>query len=598
MFEIYTKNEISRYRIKKAFVYLIENGPFAFIEEIKRETKKISGYKLWIEKNETHDFIFKDISALRHQPKISIVSATFNPPGRLLKDMLDSVLSQTYLNWELCIADGGSEECVKNLLGDYAKKDNRIKITFLRENKGISENFNEALTLAAGDYICFLDHDDCLAPFALFEVAKAINENPNVDIIYSDEDKMREDKKIRFAPFFKPDWSPDTLRSYDYIFHLFVIKKELIRKTGFFKKEFDGAQDYDFILRATEKTDNIVHVPKILYHWRTAPASTAKNPDIKFYATERVRMAIGEHLNRTGLKGKVTDGKVRSTYKVTYEIKNNPKVSIIIPNQDHEGNLKKCLSSIIKKSAYKNYEIIIGENNSKEKRTFTYYNELSKAKNIKIIEWNKGFNYSAINNHCVKFSEGGFLLFLNNATEVINSDWLERMLEHAQRKKIGAVGAKLYYPDGSLQHCGVIVGIGGTAGHAFRRFSMSSKGYWNRAKVIQNLSAVTGACLMTKRDVFEKVGGFDEKFTLAFGDIDYCLKLRREGYLIIWTPYAELYHYEKKIRGGDTTTTEKREFFRKEKELLRNKWEDIFDKGDPYYNPNLTLQSEDFSLRV
>ena len=586
------------------FYCLKDYGLQTFIEKVKNRLDKIlytdDLYPSWIEKNEPKE---KELKRQRNQkfnyePKISVIIPTFNAPKQFLKDVINSVLGQTYSNWELCVVDGGSQKGhVKETLKAFSEKENRIKVKVLPENKGITGNSNEALSLATGDLITFVDHDDTLAPFSFYEVIKAINENPDADFIYSDEDKISENGEKRFDPHFKPDWSPDTLRSYNYITHLTVIKRELLDRIGWFRGEYEGGQDYDLILRATERSGRIVHIPKILYHWRISRKSAAGNAYAKVYAYESAKKALRDHVKRTGLNGKVQDGLFLGSYKITYPIDLSSKISIIIPNKDQAESLERCVKSIVNRSTWKNIDVLIVENGSVETKTFKLYDELEKWGKIRIIEWEKPFNYSAINNFAVSYAKGEVILFLNNDTEIINRDWLERMLEHVLRRNIGAVGAKLYYDNDEIQHAGVVIGVTGIAGHSYRYSHKRSSGYMNRLKVIHNLSAVTGASLMTKRCVFEQVGGFDERLAFAFNDIDLCLKMREEGYLVIWTPYAELYHHESKTRGYEDTL-EKQERFRHEIEYFRSRWKHVLEKGDPYYNPNLTLDKEDFSIRI
>ena len=591
---------INKSNIKKSIDYIRKYGFRAFIYKASTKLNSVVPYEVWIKINEPteEELTAKKNIKFKYEPKISIVVPVWNTPKKFLIDMIESVLNQTYSNWELCIVDGNSKEKhVKETLEHYTLKDKRIKVKYLKENKGIAGNSNEAIALATGEYIAFLDHDDVLAPFALYEVVRAINENEDVDFIYSDEDKITEDGLKRFDPFFKPDFSPDTLRSYNYICHLSVVKKALLNEAGWFREGYDGSQDYDLILRCTEKAKKIVHIPKILYHWRISDNSVAQDPKNKMYAYDAAKKALKDHLDRIGLKGKVSDGPFLGSYKIDYDISYHHKVSIIIPNKDHKEDLEKCITSIINKSTYKNYEIIIVENNSKEKKTFEYYEYLqNKYNNIVLLEWKDKFNYSAVNNFASKYANGDILLFLNNDTEVINENWIEEMLMYAQRKDVGAVGAKLYYPDDTIQHGGVILGIGGIAGHSHKFFPRASFGYFRRLVVVQNLSAVTGACLMMRKDVFNEVEGFDEGYPLAFSDVDICLKVREKGYLVVWTPYAELYHHESKSRGYEDTP-EKQERFKKEIELFKKKWGHILEKGDPYYNPNLTLEKEDFSIK-
>jgi len=590
--------------IVEGFYCFKDYGLQTFIEKVSNRLDKIiyteDLYQLWVEKNEPKE---KELEKQRNQkfnyePKISIITPTFNTPGQFLTDLINSILGQTYSNWELCVVDGGSQKGhVKDILKTFSDKENRIKVKFLPENKGITGNSNEALSLATGDLITFLDHDDTLSPFSFYEVIKAINENPDADFIYSDEDKISENGERRFDPHFKPDWSPDTLRSYNYITHLTVIKRELLDRIGWFRGEYEGGQDYDLILRATEQSGKIIHIPKILYHWRISRKSAAGNAHAKLYAYESAKKALRDHVSRIGLVGEVEKGLFLGSYKIAYPIGLSSKISIIIPNKDQAGSLKRSVMSIINRSTYKNIDILIVENGSVETGTFKLYDELGKWENIRVIEWKRPFNYSAINNFAVSYAKTEVILFLNNDTEVINPDWLERMLEHVLRGKVGAVGAKLYFDNDEIQHAGVVIGLGGVAGHPYRYFPKYSSGYMNRLKVIHNLSAVTGASLMTKRSVFEQVGGFDEKLAFAFNDIDLCLKMREEGYLVVWTPYAELYHHESKTRGYEDTP-DKQERFRHEIEYFRSKWKHVLEKGDPYYNPNLALDKEDFSIRI
>jgi GT2 family glycosyltransferase len=557
-------------------------------------------YFLWVEQNEPHnDELEKQKqTTFPYEPKISLITPTYNTPKQFLIDMVKSVLNQTYTNWELCIADGTSQDDpLKNILEAYSKRDSRVKVKFLSENKGIAGNSNEALALATGDFIGFLDHDDTLAPFALFEVVKNVNENKELDYLYSDEDRLSEDGTMRYEPHFKPDWSPDLLRSTNYPTHFSVFRKELIARIGGLREGFEGSQDYDLILRGSEKARKIAHIPKVLYHWRVHDNSLARDALSKGWTYDAARKALQEHLERVNLQGKVEDTGLLGYYRVTYRLQKSPKLSIIIPNHEHADNLKRCVNSIIEKSSYQNFEMIIIENGSCETKTFALYEKLKKRDDVQIIEWNQPFNYAAVNNFAVNYARGEVLLFLNNDTQVINSDWLERMLEHAVRHDVGAVGAKLYYPDHTIQHAGIIVGLCGVAGYCHKFFPGENSGYKGRLKIVQNFSAVTAACLMIRNEVFQEVGGFDERYSLAYNDVDLCLKIREKGYVIVWTPYAELYHDESKTRGYEDDP-EKQGRFQQEKELFRQKWSGVLERGDPYYNPNLTLEREDFSVRA
>lgn len=533
------------------------------------------------------------------QYKISVIMPVYNTESGMLKEAVDSVLRQTYANWELCIADGGSTSPqIKEILNGYSGNDVRIRVKFLDANKGIAGNTNEALAMAGGEFVVFLDHDDTLAPFALFEIIKTANKDHNIDFIYSDEDKLSENGQRRYNLNFKPSWSPDFLRNNNYITHLTAIKKTLIDKIGGFRQGFDGAQDYDLILRATEKANRIYRIPAILYHWRTHEKSTADNPEAKTGAYEAGRRAVEEHLSRIGLRGRAENGAFAGAYKVTYDMPVQPKISIIIPNKDSLNLIQRCIGSILDRSTYKNYEILIVENHSEDRKTFEYYDKLAREhKNIRVVTWDKPFNFSDVNNFAVSHAQGELVLLLNNDVEVINPDWLERMAEHAVRKEVGAVGAKLYYPNNTIQHAGVIVGLGGVAGHSHKHHKRASFGYFGRLAMIQNLSAVTAACVMMRKEVFLEAGGFDGKFALSFGDVDLCLKIRKKGYWIVWTPYAELYHHESITRGHEDTP-QKQARFNTEIKTFRRKWMDFLDEGDPFYNPNLTIATEDYKIKL
>lgn len=582
-------------RIKKAVIYLSKNGFKALGVKLNSVLDENKDYSNWItnqmpteeELQGQRDYKFE------YEPLISIVVPTYNTPKRFLIEMIESVIKQTYSNWELCVADGNSQtpETIE-LLKEYTIKDKRIKVKFLNENLGISGNSNACLELVTGEYIGLFDHDDLLAPHALYEVVKVLNKDKNLDLIYSDEDKTDEETKTFFDPHFKPDWSPDTLRSYNYICHFTVFRANLLEKVGGFNKEFDGSQDYDLFLRLTECTSNIYHISKILYHWRVHRNSTAASLGAKEYTVDAARRALQAHLNRIGLEGQIEPGLILGTHRVNYKIQGEPKVSIIIPTKDHIDDLSKCLESI-KKSTYPNYEVIIVENNSEQQSTFDYYETLKQQENIRVVVWEKEFNYSAINNFGVQFAKGEYLVLLNNDIELITPNWIEEMLMHCQREEVGIVGAKLYYPDDTIQHAGVIIGIGGVAGHSHKYFPREDNGYFSRLKIIQNLSAVTAACLMVRRDVFESVNGLDETFKVAFNDVDFCLRVGQKDKLTIFTPYVEAYHHESKSRGAEDTP-EKAKRFEGEVNRFYSRWGSY--RRDPYYNDNLTLERENFGL--
>ncbi len=595
---------IKRLAIGRTLVYLKKNGLRATVYRVlkgagpmpvdKRKLKKIAkDYYISAQRREQEENAQfpKDI-------KFSVLVPLYNTPESFLKAMIESVQAQTYKNWELCLADGSDSEhsFVGEICKKYADGDRRIKYEKLERNLGISENTNACIRMATGEYIALFDHDDLLHPSALYEVMRAICEH-GADFIYTDENTFSEEPRDAYNPHFKPDFSPDTLRSYNYICHLSVFSRELLDSVGYFRSEYDGSQDYDLILRLTEKAKKVFHIRKILYYWRAHKNSVAQDVGAKPYTVTAAKKALAAHLERCGLKGEVLDSSVPTTYHIKYEIDGNPLVSVIIPNKDHTDDLDICLKSLYEKSSYKNFEVIIVENNSTEKETFEYYEAIAqKHGNIKIVKWEGNFNYSAINNFGVNYAKGEFILLLNNDVEIINGSCLEEMLMFAQRKDVGAVGAKLYYSDDTVQHAGVILGLGGTAGHAHKHFGRSHPGYMARASIAQNLSACTAACLMMRRDVFDEVGGLDESFEVAFNDVDLCMKIRKKGYLVVFTPYAELYHYESKSRGNDSTP-EKLERFRGEIDRFKEKWQKQLDDGDPYYNPNLTLTRDDFSLK-
>ncbi len=555
-------------------------------------------YQIWINKNEPNEEELEKQKDTKFEinPKISIIIPMYNTPEKFFKELVDGLIEQTYPNWELCLADGSPEKNEK--LEKIYKKDERIKYKFIGENKGISGNTNAALELATGDFIALLDHDDLLPKFSLYEIVKCINKNPDVDFIYTDEDKFEELGGKRYDPYFKSDFAPDTLRANNFICHFSVFKKELMEELGGFRSEFDGAQDYDIILRMSEKAKKIIHIPKILYHWRVHALSTAKSGGTaKPYAYEAGIKAVQAHIDRIGLKGEVVSGNTLGTYKVNYEIKGNPKVSIIIPNKDYASTLKVCLKSIKKLTTYKNYEIIVVENNSEEQKTFDYYDEIDGKDKIKVVKYpEKGFNYSKIINYGVANSDGEYIIQLNNDTELITPNWIEEMLGFAQREDVGAVGAELFYPDKSIQHAGIIIGIGGVAGHVFRNIPHGMHGYFSKDAMIQNMSAVTAACIMASRKMYETVGNMDEKFEVAFNDVDFCLKIREQGKLIVYNPYVQFIHYESKSRGFEDTL-EKQKRFKGEVERFQKKWEKILKNGDPYYNINLRLDNDQCAIK-
>ena len=535
-----------------------------------------------------------------YQPKISIVVPLYKTPEKYLLQLVESVKAQTYPNWELCLSDGSGENSpLTSFLKSLEAGDERIKVAYNEQALQISENTNAGIEIATGAYIAFADHDDELTPPALFECVKALNKDRKIRLIYSDEDKMSMDGHKFFQPHFKPDYNPDLLCTVNYICHLFVVQREILDQVGTFRKEFDGAQDYDFIFRCVEAVDpsEIYHVTKILYHWRCHEDSTAENPESKTYAFEAGKRAIEEHYHRTGIRAEVYQGEFLGLYRTRFLRDYDPLISIIIPNKDHIEDLKRCMDSIDQKSSYKNYEDIIVENNSTDEKTFQYYKNLEEENpKAHVVYWDKEFNYSAINNYGATFAKGEYILLLNNDTEIINETCLEELLGYCMRSDVGAVGARMYYEDDTIQHAGVVIGFGGIAGHCFVLQPRGTTGYCHRIICAQDYSAVTAACMLVKKSAFDEVGGLTEELAVAFNDIDFCMKLREAGYLIVYNPYAELYHYESKSRGLEDTP-EKVARFNKEMQIFERRWPDILRNGDPYYNPNLTLKSQDFSLR-
>lgn len=526
----------------------------------------------------------------------SIVIPLYRTKETYLKELLDSVLAQTYPHWELCLADGsGAENSLEEAVKRFAGGDERIHYQLLSENLGIAENTNAAIKMSAGDFVVLADHDDLIAPGALYECAKALQRHKDAEVLYTDEDKIDMSGKTHFEPNFKPDFNPDYLRSLNYICHMFVVKRGLLERVGLLKAEFDGAQDYDFILRCCEQAGEIYHIPKVLYHWRCHMDSTASNPESKLYAFEAGRRALEAHYKRMGLPATVENASYLGMYHTIYHWERNPLVSIMIPNKDHVDDLKKCIDSIEEKSSYRNYEFVIIENNSTEEETFRYYEEIGKHPNVTVVNYQGGFNFSRINNFGEQYAKGEYLLLLNNDTEMMDENCLQEMLSYCMREDVGIVGARLWYEDDTIQHAGVIVGLGGVAGHTFVGAGRHDAGYQKRILCAQNYSAVTAACLMVKHELYKEVGGMTEEFEVAFNDTDFCLKIRALGKLVVYNPYAQLHHYESKSRGYEDTP-EKIRRFQGEIQKFKKHWAEILANGDPYYNPNLTLSASDFSL--
>ena len=631
------------YNIYKGIRYLKNYGWKEFVIRLKEKSEPEDiAYRDWylahcVTKEELSRQK-KESAKWKQAPKISILVPAYKTPEEYLRQMIASVQEQSYANWELCIADATeSEDSVKEIVESFTKEDDRIVYRHLEKNEGIAGNTNQALKMATGAYIALLDHDDLLAPDALYEAARAscfpekvkqsgvhwdtymgkltecggfrAKEQGVPDFIYTDEDKVTEDVSEHYAPHFKPDFSIDLLRSNNYITHLCVIKKELAEAAGGFREAFEGAQDYDFIFRCVEQAERIVHIPKVLYHWRMHEGSTAGNQDSKSYAFDAGKEVVAEHLERMKIPAEVSLTENLGFYRVRYQVTGSPLVSILIPNKDEVETLQKCLASVAK-STYTNIEIIVIENNSVDEKTFQFYRELEENgitnRNgckipLQVVTWESGgiFNYSAINNYGAQFAKGEYLVLLNNDIEILTESWLEEMLGTCQRPEVAIVGARLYYPDDSIQHAGIVVGIGGHARGAASNMLVGTRrihdGYLHKAGIQLNYSAVTAACLMMKKAVFDEVGGFTEKLTVAFNDVELCLKARKAGYQIVYDPYVEAYHYESKSRGQEDSE-EKLRRFQTEIEFMRTTWNDILRYGDPFYNPNFSRVKCDYSL--
>lgn len=537
--------------------------------------------------------------------KISILVPLWNNQREFQVEMLDSVMNQTYQNWELCLADGSDAEhgYIEEICKEYAARANgRIVYHKLEKNGGISGNTNECFKLATGTYIGLFDQDDVLHPSALYEYVKVINEQ-GADYIYCDETTFKGNSIDNMITLhFKPDFAPDNLRANNYICHFSVFSRELLEGTELFRSGFDGSQDHDMILRLTANAKKVVHVPKLLYYWRSHKTSVASDINAKPYAIAAAKGAVADHLTRCGFK----NFEIKSTrafdtiFEIKYEIRSEDKISILIPNKDHVEDLRRCIDSIKERSTYSNYEIIVIENNSTGKAVFDYYDTIRKQKNITVVTYTGAFNYAKINNFGAGYATGKYLLLLNNDTQVISMNWMESMLMYAQRPDVGAVGAKLYYGDRTIQHAGVVIGLGAhrTAGHTHYKINYDNLGYMGRLCYAQNVSAVTGACLMVRKSLYDALGGLDEAFAVALNDVDFCLRVREKGYLNIFTPFAELYHFESASRGSDIVDAKKAERYEDESELFRERWKKLLAKGDPYYNPNFSLDRSDYSLKT
>lgn len=599
-FFINIKNDGVRPTFKRMFIKI--KNIIRYRRKIYREK---NSYKYWLKNNtinrERRKRIQEEINTLKYHPLISIVMPVYNVDLKWFKEAIKSIKQQIYTNWELCIADDASTnpQLIKYL--KYLSEDKKIKIVFREKNGHISEATNSALKLATGSFVAFMDNDDYIYPHALAEVVKVLNEKPETDFIYSDEDKL-EITGERVSPFFKPDWSPDLFMSTNYLCHLTVARKEIVDLVGGFRKGYEGSQDYDLYLRITEKTGKIEHIPDVLYSWRKIPGSTAAQYEDKNYAEKTTLKALKDSLKRRGITGQVFTGLFPGSFRVKYNIIGNPLVSIIIPTKDKKKYIQRCISSIFSKTTYHNYEILIVDTGSTEKETLEYYKTIKNNPKIRFVYWEKSFNYSSVNNFGVKHSKGEYILLLNNDTEVITPNWIENLLEHAQRGSTGAVGAKLYYSNHKIQHAGIVLGINsgegrGVAGHAFKFYTNKIQGFPIQKDIIRNYSGVTAACLMIQKKKFKEVGGLEEKLRIAFNDVDFCLKLLEKGYYNIYTPYTELYHHESISVGTPESQTRDIDEFKKEIDTMYERWEDKL-LNDSFYNKNLSLRSEDFRIKI
>ncbi len=566
-------------KIKRAFIRTSYKGPFIPLKEE----------------------VLEEMRSFSHLPLISLITPTYNIDKKYLKKTVESVIAQYYNNWELCLVDDGSskKETISYLKSLVSHE--KIKVSFLKENQGISKATNKGIEISSGEYVAFLDHDDELTPHALFEVIKVINdEKGEVDFIYSDEDFILPNGKF-INPYFRPDFSPDLLLNHNYIAHLVVYRREVMRKVGDLESRFDGAQDYDYLLRMTEEIERrkgkIVHIPKVLYHWRMIESSTALSSKSKPEAHHRTKLVLEAASKRRQIQADIISTSLPYFFRFKREIKGHPLVSIIIPFRDEPRLLEMVLCSILKKSTYSNIEILGIDNGSILEETRKIKETFNEENKVRFFDYPMPFNYSAINNFAVQYAKGDHLILLNNDIEIITDDWIEAMLEHSQRTEVGAVGMKLLYPNNRLQHAGVVIGINHSAGHAYKGYHREEPGHFNRLNTVHNVSAVTGAALMVKRSLYEEMGGLNEFiWPVAFNDVDFCLRLREKNYLNIFTPYAVAYHHESVSRGYEDSP-EKKKRFEKERRALVKEHEDIFEKGDPYYNVNLTLEREDFSIK-
>lgn len=557
----------------------------------KLTRKEYADYDTWLRimRVSRQELFAQRKTKFSYAPKFSVVVPLYHTPAKFLKDLVRSMMYQSYANWELCLVNASPEDVhLTSLLENWAMRDKRIRLIRLEKNLGIAQNTNAGIAASTGEFIAFLDHDDFLEPDALFCYADALNKDKTIDVFYSDEDKTDEYAAHYFYPHFKSDFNIDLLHANNYMCHFLAVRKSLVDTVGGLNEKFDGAQDYDFVLRLTENTKKIYHCPRILYHWRCSNQSTAANQGNKMYAIHAGKAALNAHYKRIGWNARAQEGAVDGWYQTKFTLKEEPLVSILIPNKDHTDDLDVCLNSFFERADYQNYEFIIIENNSVLPETFAYYEKIEKEHdNVKVVYWEAGFNYSAINNFGFKFAKGDYIMLLNNDVELITSDIFQSMLGFCMRPEVGIVGAKLLYNDHTVQHAGVLVGAGGLADHVFKGIHEDDPGYMGRAISSQDVSAVTAACLLVKRSVYEEVGGLEDEFQVAFNDVDFCLKVRKAGYLIVYDADVKLFHYESKSRGMEDTT-ERFIRFGNEMMLLNSKWDILSTFVDPYYNPNLS----------
>ena len=557
----------------------------------KLTRKEYADYDTWLRimRVSRQELFAQRKTKFSYAPKFSVVVPLYHTPAKFLKDLVRSMMYQSYANWELCLVNASPEDVhLTSLLENWAMRDKRIRVIRLEKNLGIAQNTNAGIAASTGEFIAFLDHDDFLEPDALFCYADALNKDKTIDVFYSDEDKTDEYAAHYFYPHFKSDFNIDLLHANNYMCHFLAVRKSLVDTVGGLNEKFDGAQDYDFVLRLTENTKKIYHCPRILYHWRCSNQSTAANQGNKMYAIHAGKAALNAHYKRIGWNARAQEGAVDGWYQTKFTLKEEPLVSILIPNKDHTDDLDVCLNSFFERADYQNYEFIIIENNSVLPETFAYYEKIEKEHdNVKVVYWEAGFNYSAINNFGFKFAKGDYIMLLNNDVELITPDIFQSMLGFCMRPEVGIVGAKLLYNDHTVQHAGVLVGAGGLADHVFKGIHEDDPGYMGRAISSQDVSAVTAACLLVKRSVYEEVGGLEEEFQVAFNDVDFCLKVRKAGYLIVYDADVKLFHYESKSRGMEDTT-DRFIRFGNEMKLLNSKWDILSTFVDPYYNPNLS----------